>query len=230
MEDDTRCCNDLPAPAGDVLSGVVPDSGGRKRVALTFDDGPWVERDQTQQVLDALYRNARPGSNVYSTFFCKGRRVEGAPHLVKAEHEHGHLVANHSFAHGNYDHHDAAWMIDDLERTNGAIVAAGAPRPQYFRPPGGAGAENPTVLGVLRELKMKMAMWSYDTGDWGLPPPERIADGVEQHVAAHTDSIILMHDGGGERTNTIKALYLMLPRLHDMGCQFVTVAAILGPP
>ena len=148
--------------------------------------------------------------------------------VVRRASESGHLIGNHSWAHGNYPSMTPEEMRADLIRTNDAIADACGKRPKYFRPP--EGASNDEVLRVLGELGMKTVDWTLDAGDYELPPTQVIAQRVMEGVLAsrERDHIVLLHDGGGDRRSTIEALDFFLPRLRSAGCQFVTADVIVG--
>jgi len=79
----------------------------------------------------------------------------------------------------------------------------------------------------MTTLGMAKVLWTYDTNDWDAAnSPQTISDGAFNYVNANQDTIILMHDGGGDRSRTISSLALLLPRLQGLAVQFVTVAEL----
>ncbi|WP_245238066.1 polysaccharide deacetylase family protein [Streptomyces roseochromogenus] len=184
---------------------------GPRAIALTIDDGPNPE--WTPQVLDILHRYA-----VTATFCQVGARVSAYPSLVRAVAAEGHLIANHTWTHADLAQASATTVRSQLERTSDTIEKVTGRRPTIFRAPYGAWSE-PT-LATCREMGMRLLDWSVDPHDWSRPGTSRIVERIMAH--AHPGSIILEHDGGGDRSQTVAALRLVLPRLLDAGYQFVT--------
>jgi peptidoglycan/xylan/chitin deacetylase (PgdA/CDA1 family) len=183
--------------------GVVRRTGS-SAVALTFDDGP--SPTWTPQLLDLLR-----AQHVRATFCLVGTEVHKYPALVARIVREGHTLCNHSW------HHDLALgtrsvetIRADLTRTNAEIrrAAPGAPI-SYFRQPGGKWT--PTVASVARSLGMTPLGWDVDPSDWAKPAASVIIQRVLN--ATRAGSIVLMHDGGGDRTNTLAACRTLLPQL-----------------
>ncbi|MDI1462406.1 polysaccharide deacetylase family protein [Catellatospora sp. KI3] len=179
---------------------------GTPEVALTFDDGP----DPTwTPIVVALLHEYR----VKATFCLIGANVVKYPQLVRDIAAEGHTLCNHSWSHdlklGRREPRD---ILADLRRTNRAIQAAvpGA-RVSYFRQPGGEWTE--AAVAAARRLGMTALHWQVDPKDWGLPlkRPAEIAALVDS--ATRDGSIVLLHDGGGDRGGTAMALRTILPRL-----------------
>jgi len=191
----------------------------RPEVALTFDDGP--DPRNTPRVLEAL---ARYG--VVATFFCVGAAAHAHPDLLARAARAGHLVANHTWSHPylpDLSHPELCWQV---EATGTALAAAAgqAAVPGLVRPP--YGAYTPEVLGWLAEQDTTTVLWDVDTNDWQLSGPDVIA---EQAVrGARNGSIVLLHDGGGDRTQTATALPTLIEGLLDRGFRFVTVSELLA--
>jgi peptidoglycan/xylan/chitin deacetylase (PgdA/CDA1 family) len=177
---------------------------GSSRVALTFDDGPSPE--YTPQIL-ALLRQYQ----IKATFCMIGTNVQAHPDLVREVVAEGHTLCNHSWAHDvTLGTRSAAAIRSDLIATDDAIHAA-APGAivRYFRQPGGAWT--PAVVEVARELGMTSLAWQVDPRDWTRPGAGNIVASVLS--ATDAGSIVLMHDGGGERQGTVDALHLILANL-----------------
>ncbi|MCG5436439.1 polysaccharide deacetylase family protein [Micromonospora foliorum] len=177
---------------------------GSAQVALTFDDGP--DPTWTPLILDVLRR-----AQVKATFCLVGENAEAYPDLVRAIVAEGHTVCNHTWNHdldlGTRPRQD---IEADLQRTSNAIHAAAAQTSiQYFRQPGGAWTDQ--VVAVADELGMTSLHWAVDPRDWEVPGAASIAATVIQGVEA--GSIVLMHDGGGDRQGSVTALDAILPDL-----------------
>ncbi|MFJ9606885.1 polysaccharide deacetylase family protein [Kitasatospora sp. NPDC101176] len=192
---------------------------GRREVALTFDDGPLPP--YTDRILDVLERYRVP-----ATFFCVGMNAGAHPDLLVRMREQGHLIGNHTWSHPFLPELTRAQLVEQLERTDEAIAtASGGPAPTLFRPP--YGARTPEVLGWLEETFARIALWDVAPDDWTMPGAEAISALVLEQ--ARPGSIVLLHDGGGDRTQTVDALPAIIEGLHGRGYRFVTVDE-LAPP
>ncbi|MCQ4081059.1 polysaccharide deacetylase family protein [Streptomyces sp. RB6PN25] len=184
---------------------------GPHAIALTIDDGPHPE--WTPQVLDLLRRYG-----ITATFCQVGAQVSAYPGLVRAVAAEGHLIANHTWTHADLARASAATVRSQLERTSDEIEKVSGHRPALYRAPYGAWSKQ--TLSTCRELDMRPLDWSVDPRDWSRPGTSRIVERIMAHT--HPGSIILEHDGGGDRSQTVAALRVVLPRLIDAGYQFVT--------
>lgn len=179
---------------------------GTGSVALTFDDGP--DPRWTPEVLRLLRKH-----RVRATFCVVGELVEAYPQLVADIAAAGHTLCNHSWDHDfGLAGRPRQAIRDDLERTNRAIRAAvpGA-RVSYYRQPGGAWTRR--VVEVAAELGMSSLHWAVDPQDWRRPGAGAIAAEVRSSTVA--GAIVLLHDGGGDRRDTVVALRRLLPGLAD---------------
>ena len=198
--------------------GIVQKPGGPQfylpcsgtNIALTIDDGP--DPQWTPQVLALLAQY-----HITATFCMIGRRAAARPDLVAAVVDGGHQVANHTFTHPIMTHLPAARVRDEISRATAAITnASGGHRPTLFRAPGGAWT--PAVLAACRAGGLRPLDWSVDPRDWSLPGVEHIVDVILTRTSPGV--IILDHDGGGNRQQTVDALRIALPRLIDAGYRF----------
>ncbi|MBQ1076119.1 polysaccharide deacetylase family protein [Micromonospora sp. C31] len=186
----------LVRPLPTKLPAGLRRTTGVRTVALTFDDGP--DPAWTPKILDRL-RAAR----VTATFCVVGTQARRHPELVRRIVREGHQLCNHSWNHDlNLARRPAAEIRRDLLRTNAAIRAAvpGAKVP-FYRQPGGRWTSE--VVTVARQLGMRGLHWQVDPQDWGKPTAATIAKRV--HVAARPGSVVLLHDGGGDRAATLAA-------------------------
>jgi peptidoglycan/xylan/chitin deacetylase (PgdA/CDA1 family) len=177
---------------------------GTAGVALTFDDGP--DPTWTPRVL-AVLREA----SVKATFCLIGTRAQAHPELVQAIVADGHTLCNHSWNHNTaLGSAGTAAIRADLTRTNAAIRAAVPDAPiAYFRQPGGFWTS--TVVAVARELGLAPLHWSVDPRDWSRPPVATIVTSVTG--SCRDGAVVLLHDGGGNRANTVDAVTRLLPAL-----------------
>lgn len=194
----------------------VRPAGEAKPVALTFDDGPWPQT--TPAVLEVL---AQEG--VRATFFWVGRQLERYPDLARQVVAEGHAVGNHT-----YNHRTAPSPLEvaaqEIDRTGALIEGVTGVRSSLFRPPGGH-LENGLVKYAL-ERGYVVVMWSALSGD--TDPKYTVADIVNNVLGrVRPGSIILLHDGGGDRSRTLAALPELIKRLRAEGYHFVTVPELL---
>lgn len=193
---------DKPPPGKPAKASVMTTTGS-KGVALTFDDGPWT---WTSRVLDQL-----KAAGVKATFCLIGRQVQARAALVRRMVAEGHTLCNHSWSHDLLlGTRTAEQMRADIERTDAAIhaVVPGVPI-RYFRQPGGKWTA-PEVR-VVASMGKRPLGWAVDPTDWDNPGAAVIASRVLSHTRA--GSVVLMHDGGGDRSQTWTALKTILPAL-----------------
>jgi peptidoglycan/xylan/chitin deacetylase (PgdA/CDA1 family) len=180
---------------------------GPLAVALTFDDGPWPQ--STEQILTILVQRRAP-----ATFFTVGRQVERYPELVRWELAAGMALGSHSWSHPQpFDRLPVARVRDEIARGRRTLQPLGL-RPVGFRPPGGA--VSPTILATAQELGDRIVLWSVDPADWH---PGVTADQLVQRVlvAARPGAVVLLHDGGGNRSATVAALPAIIDGLRRLG-------------
>ncbi|HYB31005.1 MAG TPA: polysaccharide deacetylase family protein [Solirubrobacteraceae bacterium] len=214
---------DLYASVDAVLgySSYVRLGDGRRRdVALTFDDGPGPYSGAIVRILRRLHAPA--------TFFAIGRQVPLYRQVIAAEARDGFEVGDHTETHPFLSVLPAAVQRAQILDAARAIHAAGAPYPRLFRPP--YGAFDAATLTILRAARMLVVLWSVDTSDYTRPGVARIV-----YVAlsgAQPGAIILMHDGGGDRSETVAALPRIIRGLRRRGYQLVTVSQLVrdDPP
>lgn len=199
---------------------IAAGTPNKKEVALTFDDGPGP---QTPQVLAILNRTKTP-----ATFFTLGNQYSTYTPAAQAAAIGGYTIGNHTWAHpamNSLSRGDQTAQIDDA---SSAMVKAGLPPSRLFRPP--YGAYDQTTLDVIKKKKMLMILWAVDSEDWRLPGTDVIVQNVLGQVKA--GDIVLMHDAGGPRDQTIAALPRIIAGLKQKGLTPVTVPKLLldDPP
>ena len=207
-----------PQPIGCRVRGPAYVTSGARAarvVALTFDDGP---SSYTSAVLDVLRaKGAR------ATFFMIGQQVGGGAGLVRRMLAEGHEPANHTWQHANVSAGGAA-AASSIRATNDAIARASGFRPCLFRAPYGAVGQG--LIGLVRSMGMTTVQWDVDTLDWTTPGADAIFARIVR--GARNGSIVLMHDGGGPRSQTVAALPRVIDALRARGFRFVTVSELLG--
>jgi peptidoglycan/xylan/chitin deacetylase (PgdA/CDA1 family) len=182
----------------------------RNVVALTFDDGPGA---YTEGFLDVLREKHARG-----TFFEIGQEVPGRAEIMRRILGEGDEIGNHT------THHDFYPGYWDLAATNALIRSATHFQPCLFRPPGGA--VNSSVVSAAAEAGLQTILWDVDPTDWANPGSAAVYSRIVS--AAGPGSIILMHDGGGDRSGTLAALPQIIDTLRERGYRFATVTELLG--
>jgi peptidoglycan-N-acetylglucosamine deacetylase len=189
-------------------------------VALTFDDGPGPYTERLVGVLNGLH--------VQATFFAIGEEERYFSGGTLLELRSGDVVGDHTETHpmmaslSRHDQHEE--LFEQLAR----IELLGGPRPRLFRPP--YGSFNATTFKELHALRLLMVLWSTDTRDYTMPGVQAI---IQSALAgAHPGAIILMHDAGGNREQTIAALPAIIAGLRRRGLHPVTVPRLMldDPP
>jgi peptidoglycan/xylan/chitin deacetylase (PgdA/CDA1 family) len=183
---------------------------GRKRIAIGFDDGP---SDYTPGILRVLRR-----FDSHATFFEIGQETAGRASTMKKILAQGNEIGNHSL------HHEMDPSSASLHETNRLIRSATGFRPCDFRPPDGA--VNSGLISRAHAEHMVTVNWEVDPRDWADPGVSAIASNVIAN--AHNGSIVVMHDGGGDRSQTVAALPAILSHFRQRGYKFVPVAELLG--
>ncbi len=202
-------------------TSYVAQGAPRERdVALTFDDGPGPF---TAPILATLER-----FHVKATFFEIGREVRMYPQLTARLARAGMVIGDHTETHPLLAQLSPPEQARELDEAAHAIAAAGAPRPLLFRPP--YGSFDASTLRLLRAREMLMVLWTVDTSDYERPGVGRIV--YSAISGARPGAIILFHDGGGDRSQTLAALPRIIERLHQRGYHLVTVPQLLreDPP
>lgn len=184
----------------------------RKAIMLTIDDGPNAEWTPKYLRLLAKYR-------VQATFCMIGSQVHHNRRLARAVHEHGHVIANHTWDHDEQlTYGSTAHIRSEIERTQHVIHAATGYTPNQFRNPGGVWGH--AVYNELARMHLMPLGWSIDPRDWARPGTSAIERAMRK-VRNH--EIILCHDGGGNRSETYHALESVIPALLRRGFVFTTL-------
>jgi peptidoglycan/xylan/chitin deacetylase (PgdA/CDA1 family) len=178
-------------------------------IALTIDDGP--SPVYTPQVLRILEKY-----DIKAAFSMVGENVTYYPSIAREVADAGHTIVNHTWNHANLMSMKRSKLPGEVDRATDAIQSATGQRPGMFRAP--YGAWSPTLLDYCASEKLTPLDWSVDPKDWTRPGVSKIVKAIMG--TTQTGSIILEHDGGGDRSQTVAALKIAIPRLIDEGYQF----------
>jgi peptidoglycan-N-acetylglucosamine deacetylase len=199
---------------------VARGSPRKKEVALTIDDGPGP---LTPEFVRTLRRLRAP-----ATFFIVGQQLNTFDAGLKDEIKAGFAIGDHTEQHQNLPTLSPSQQNKAIQDAALRIRSYGVPYPRLFRPP--SGAFNAATVATLRRHRMLAVLWTVDTGDFTRPGTGAIVDRAVN--GARNGAIILMHDGGGDRRQTLAALPEIIRRLRARGYQLVTVPQMLlhDPP
>lgn len=197
------------------VTNIYGDGGGdrpdpykelKKKVALTFDDGP--DSQYTPMLLDGLKER-----DVKATFFVMGKQAEKYPDLIKRMEEEGHLIGNHTYSHMQLKKSNREQFKEELKKTSEIVETITGNSVQYVRPPYGAWDKT-----FEKELNMFPVLWNIDPLDWCKSNVSCIAQNVINEV--EENDIILMHD---QYPSSVKAALKIVDALKEQGYEFVTV-------
>ncbi len=152
-----------------------------------------------------------------------GYLVKDFPNIVRQEYNNGNLVANHSWSHPELTLLSASAILSQLTSTSNVIQTTIGVRPTFFRPP--YGAFNRTVLAQASYLGVTTVLWNDTAEDWTLPGVGFIVNRILS--LAHAGAIILLHDGGGNRAQTVAALPTIITDLENRGFSLVTLQRLV---
>jgi peptidoglycan/xylan/chitin deacetylase (PgdA/CDA1 family) len=193
---------------------------GKRQVALTFDDGPGPYTWQVVRVLRRMH--------VPATFFQVGRMIATFPRAAR-EVERSFPVGDHTFTHPMMSRlPQPAQRREVLAQAARLRAVEGAHFPVLFRPP--YALFDRRTFRVLRGERMLMVLWDVDSVDWSRPGWQAIVGNVVSRT--RPGSIVLMHDAGGDRSQTVAALPVIVRKLRARGFRFVTVPQMMltAPP
>ena len=182
----------------------------KKKIALTFDDGP--DSEYTPMLLDGLAER-----NVKATFFVIGKQAEAQPEVMERLVKEGHLIGNHTYNHVDIQHMTASAAKEEILKANEIIAKYTGEEPCFLRPPFGSGSSR-----LEKEIELIPVLWTFDTMDWSCQNESRICSTVYREIKEN--SIILMHD---EYPTTVRAALSIIDKLQKDGYEFVTVDKIV---
>ena len=206
-----------------------------KKLALSFDDGP--DPEWTPRILDILKK-----LQVQGTFFMIGQEAEDNVGIMQRVYREGHEIGNHTFTHPDISDISPRQVDLQLNLTERLFASKLGVQPLYFRPPYSIDQEPDTndqaaPVERVQQLGYIVVGDKLDTNDWDEHPrktPQEIVDSVLDQMAKAEQrsdlrgSIILMHDGGGDRSVTVASLPLLVNTLRAHGYEFVPVSALMG--
>jgi peptidoglycan/xylan/chitin deacetylase (PgdA/CDA1 family) len=197
------------APAGTPGQPVYYVDDGPKVIALTIDDGP--SPVYTPQILRLLAKY-----RVTAAFSMIGENASYYPGVARDVAHAGHMIVNHTWDHANLTALSRSRVRSEIAKASDAIEAAAGARPKMFRAP--YGAWSAAALDCCASEGLTPLDWSVDPRDWSRPGVSAIVRNILR--TTRTGSIILEHDGGGNRSQTVAALKIVIPRLLDEGYRF----------
>lgn len=188
---------------GPVTATAAPRAarGSKGPLYLTFDDGP--SPTATAGILAVLRAH-----DAQATFFVMGSRADDHRDLLAAIRAGGHAVGNHTWSHPDLIRRPSAAIASEISRTRGVIGAAPCFRAPY-------GSTNSRVERAIKAAGLTHYLWSVDTKDWTRPTAATITSRVL--TQAHKGSVVLLHDGGGDRSRTVTAVAQIVPALVAAG-------------
>jgi cellulose synthase/poly-beta-1,6-N-acetylglucosamine synthase-like glycosyltransferase/peptidoglycan/xylan/chitin deacetylase (PgdA/CDA1 family) len=212
----------LLAAHGDHLRSPQPDPG--KRIALTFDDGP--DPRWTPKVLDVLRRE-----HVAGTFFMVGSQAARHPDLVREVERAGHEIGNHTFTHAGMSAGPGWLRRAQVHLTEAVLLGITGHYPRFIRPPYSATSDAVTpatdrALAQAAGRRYIIALADYDSHDWQKPGVAKVVRNATP--PAGRGGVIMLHDSGGDRRQTVAALARIIPKLRARGYSFVPLREMLG--
>jgi len=200
-----------------------------KKLAITFDDGP--DPRWTPKLLDVLKEKRVPAA-----FFVIGLDASQWPQILRREYAEGHEIGNHTYTHPTFDEVSPTQLRWELNLTQRLIGSTLGVKSILFRPPYGIDhqpeySEEVALLPVAQDMGYLIVGQKIDPHDWRQPygqqvPAQEIVDGVLRQ--ANNGNIILFHDGGGDRSQTVAALPQIIDQLRARGYEFVSVSDLIS--
>lgn len=219
-----KTVSEVTTPAIDAGYRIYTAHPQDKVVALTFDDGPWPET--TSQILDILEENGAK-----ATFFTIGSQIADQSEDVRRAHEMGCEVCTHTWDHAagngqgvNLTYMSASEQVEELQKGYQSIADVLGEEPSHIMRAPGGNFYGEIIDNLWNYLDAEIG-WDVDTEDWRQPGADAIAEMI---LSVQPGQIILMHDGGGDRSQTVEALRTALPKLVEQGYSFVTIDELLA--
>jgi len=208
---------------------VTKSGGGNlKKIVLTFDDGP--DKKYTPKILDVLQSNG-----IKAAFFVVGTKAEQNQDILKRTYKEGHEIGIHTYTHPNINNISAKQLEVEINATQKLIASVTGVETRLFRPPYGEDLEPQTpkefdALKDVSDLGYYTVGMGVDPKDWHGGNAQDIVDSTLKQINGGTGNIVLLHDSGGDRSQTLTALPTIIKELKRRGYQFTTVSDLLGAP
>jgi len=201
------------------MSRMIFRCGDRKEknIALTFDDGP--DPEYTIPILKILRKH-----NVKATFFITGKKAQEYPEIVRKLIYNGQELGNHSYSHRSLILKTMNYVKSEIEKTDEILKSFGIQGEILFRPP--YGRIDAISIMVFWKLQKKIVLWDNSPKDFKYTSSEDIAKKVLKKMKP--GSIIVLHDGGGDRSNTVKAVEILIPELLKRGYFIKKVSELIS--
>ncbi|MCB1338571.1 MAG: glycosyltransferase [Maritimibacter sp.] len=212
----------LPEPFEVERYGAAPDG----KLVLTFDDGP--DATYTAQILDILRDTQTPAA-----FFVLGSRVMQEPALLQRMIDEGHEVGSHSFSHPRMDQISQTRAALELSMMHKLIAGYSGRDTRLYREPflragGPLEAARIPALAAAQAEGALIAGMDIVPQDWDGIDAREIVDHVKSELAKGAGNVLLLHDGGGDRSETVKAVAILIAELRAEGYEFTTMASLIG--
>ncbi|MEL7508170.1 MAG: polysaccharide deacetylase family protein [Cyanobacteria bacterium J06554_1] len=188
-----------------------------KVLALTYDDGP--NPPYTDNLLDVLRE-----FNAKATFFAIGKNIEDNLETTRRMIAEGHELGNHSYSHKKLVNLSFETVRSEIQKTDDILSNLGVHSNIHFRAP--YGLKRIKLPWELARKQKANILWNVDPKDYETADPDKIADSIIRNV--EPGSIILLHDGGGDRSQTVAATKTVLQKLQREGYQFKTVSQLMA--
>jgi peptidoglycan/xylan/chitin deacetylase (PgdA/CDA1 family) len=212
------CYGGIEGPVDWAMDTVTHGARDRRRVALTFDDGPDPAR--TPALLDALAELGVP-----ATFFLLGKQVDAHPELAARIARDGHELGNHTYNHRYLPLVRSHRVVTELAATDAAIERATGIVPVLARPP--YGGRSPRNVRAFARAGKQLVLWDVNSFDWKGAPAEDVARRVVER--ARPGSIILLHEARDGGEVTVDAVRMIVPELRARGFELATVSNVREP-
>lgn len=188
----------------------------KKKIALTFDDGPHPRI--TPEILDILDEY-----HIKATFFVIGINAKNYPEALSQVVDGGHEIGNHTYSHKVLKSRPKDVIYKEIIDTEKEILKKSSVTPHLIRPP--CGLYDDSLVAIAEENNYKIVLWNIDTHDWAHSASQNMVSNVVTKVRG--GDIILFHDYISGENNTPDTLKILIPKLLDMGYEFVTVSELL---
>lgn len=192
------------------------DGSQQKLCALTFDDGPSIYTKPILKILDTY--------GVKATFFLIGKHVERHPEMARLVAARGHTIGNHTYSHPPLGKISSSEVKHEIAQAEKVISNATGVKPVWFRPP--MRSLSYDIFVISEKAGLKVVLWDVDPSDWRKPGSSTIYAEVVKSVKPN--SVVLLHDGGGDRTQTISALPAIIEALQRKGYVLVPLDFFLN--